>query len=142
MTPERMRIRIAEYLDSFTGYYCPRCRECVGITKDGEHLVCGTAAYHDSPNYPKDLDACFQMASDLPKHLRGDFEAWLIDIVKVVSVPHAGLSTGDLFKLVNATAMQRCEAFLKTVELWEDEPSEQSPTRITVPPVAGRNAVQ
>lgn len=142
MTPERMRVRIAEYLGSFSAWYCPRCRETVVATEAGTHSFCGADAYHDSPNYPKDLDACFQMSADLPKHLRGDFEAWLIDIVKVVSVPHAGLSTGDLFKLVNATALQRCEAFLKTVELWEDEPSEHSPTRITVPPVAGRNAVQ
>lgn len=70
------------------------------------------------PNYPSDLNACHEME----KVLRNDqfhYTAYWRSLFKVV----AGKKwTGDIgyfyFDLIHATAAQRCEAFLRTLNLW------------------------
>ena len=72
------------------------------------------------PDYLNDLNAMNEAEKTLTNQQRGIFEVWLTDILKVISVPHASLSEGALFKLVHATAAYRAEAFLKTMNLWKD----------------------
>lgn len=71
------------------------------------------------PKYFTDLNAMHEAEKVLISGQVGDYEAWIIDFLKVVSVPHASLATGNLYKLIHATAEQRAEAFGKTLNLWD-----------------------
>ena len=61
------------------------------------------------PNYPQNLDACYEMESTLTKHQRDRFEYELGVIV-------GPLRSQWRWHLLHATARQRCEAFILTHE--------------------------
>lgn len=73
------------------------------------------------PDYLNDLNACFEMEKAIPLMQEG---LYFITLTCVVS----GLPKDDidiqnellLQEVACATAAQRCEAFLRTLDLWEE----------------------
>lgn len=106
MTPEKQRIKIAEAHGwvlnpecDFLGKAFPQC-----WTHDDYNMV-----FHDYelPDYLNDLNAMHEAETVLPKDLRA---CWMIELCKI---------TDDSFwATTRATAAQRAEAFLKTLNLW------------------------
>lgn len=70
------------------------------------------------PDYLNDLNAMQSAEELLVCGQIGDYEAWINNLLQVVSVPHASLGTGQLYKLIHASASQRAEAFIKTIGKW------------------------
>tara|TARA_R110000850_G_C9996151_1_gene468168 strand:+ start:7760 stop:8113 length:354 start_codon:yes stop_codon:yes gene_type:complete len=68
-------------------------------------------AFDPTPDYLNDLNACHEMEMSLNKHLRYEFRRTL----------SSADNSGPSELLCHATAAQRCEAFLKTLDLWEEE---------------------
>ena len=101
MTLEQMRIKIAEACgwSRVTGSYLDVYKTPTGIGPRGGDIV-------KLPNYPYDLNACHEME----KVLRKRPLLWQ----KYVDTLNETLSIDDA---IHATAAQRCEAFLKTLEL-------------------------
>ena len=99
MTPEAQRIAIAE--------------ACGYVWNDGPPTRSGGWTYTD---YLNDLNACHEMEKVIPKEIFSRYMSLLTGIVSRDSNPErdhfANRST--------ATAAQRAEAFLKTLELWQD----------------------
>lgn len=67
------------------------------------------------PDYPNDLNACHEMENHLTEQQKigyyHNLSLWRED---------TGEPTENLYEVVHATAAQRCEAFLKTINLWKD----------------------
>jgi hypothetical protein len=61
-----------------------------------------------SPNYPSDLNACREMEAVI--YSRPEWRAYARTLYGLVS------DGGD--GMIHASAAQRCEAFLKTLNLW------------------------
>lgn len=107
MTAEQQRIAIAGLMGIPELNECPCC-----------HLYRGQG--HDSfctyiPNYPASLDAC----AEFEKTLSGDeITDYINQIYRVTfKACRADRDEGVVF----ATAPQRCEAFLRTKNLWTDQ---------------------
>lgn len=67
------------------------------------------------PNYPKDLNACAEFEATLTDEEQQEYFYQLNEEVGLVSPRSpAWLLEWSVFKLVTATARQRCLAFLKT----------------------------
>lgn len=108
MTPEAQRIVIAkvcgwewmagEASDNHPSYY--------GWGKDG-------VGFRQLPDYLTDLNAMHEAEKVLNKTLRLFYQSRLMKLQK------ADLVAGFWF-LIHATAAQRAEAFLKTLNLWEE----------------------
>lgn len=110
MTPEEQRIAIAEAVGTARPYYMDGVR------------------YIDSPNYPSDLNAmheaervldadqCSTFVRLLDKY---DDHACLFWECERVN-PDRDEIAYEAFKLVHATAAQRAEAFLRTLNLWKE----------------------
>jgi hypothetical protein len=81
--------------------------ELTTVTPDGRHL-CG---YY--PDYLNDLNAMHE-AEDT---IRDNSWAWLTYMSQLNRIP--SLEDEWLLAAVHATAAQRAEAFLKTLELWK-----------------------
>jgi hypothetical protein len=118
MNPEQQRIAIAKACGwKFIPDYChgkDEPPEFTTITPDGRHL-CG---YY--PDYLNDLNA---MNSAVLEKFNGPApDGWaFIDNLRVAcGIPHSS----TCMALVCAAAEQRAEAFLKTLNLWADEPKE------------------
>ena len=95
MTDEEIRIKVTELL----GWY-------IADAKNGLGVAHGQAIWPHTvkplPNYPQDLNACHEMEKAM-----GHGEQWW----------YVGLLQGKLGDLWGfATARQRCEAFIKTME--------------------------
>ena len=121
MTPEAMRVVIAEECGIRLGqYYCSVCRECVPIetvTSGGYHEKCGGVASRDIPNYPEDLNACAEMRKCVPPGRWYEFKR----VLRMVTL-RDGLEGSDLEdRLINSTAPQHCESFLRAIGKWVEE---------------------
>lgn len=75
-------------------------------------------AFEPVPDYPGDLNACHEMEKVLKLDQNNHYKAYLIDIVFADASTRRGICC--------ATAAQRCEAFLKTLNLWVPPLSDQS----------------
>lgn len=118
MTTEQINIKIAEACgwrfitkDSFNQELC-------GIPPDEEAK---DRNLMDLPNYHSDLNACHDMERTLT-----DAQAQLhFDNLRQVTgstLETLGVIYGNChFLMYNATAPQRCEAFLRTLNLWEEK---------------------
>lgn len=71
--------------------------------------------YSKIPEYLKDLDAMHRVQLKLPACDRDKFIIWL---GRIVEREHRMATTAWL--CINATASQRAEAFLRTLNLWEE----------------------
>lgn len=103
MSPQEQNIAIAEAC----GWKRP-----FGNTGDWERPDGSMARHLSIPSYHSDLNAC------------AEFEATLTPIqeefyrLKLSSITHRGGRDRNVF----ATAPQRCEAFLRTLNLWKEQP--------------------
>ena len=112
MTPEQQRIKIAEVL----GW--TRIRPIDQATCDESLVGCGyegmsrqrAGCYRPIPDYLNDLNACHEREKILNDKQGGDYDAMLWIII------HRDKTRPACW---HASAAQRCEAFLKTLELWE-----------------------
>ena len=100
MTDEEIRIKVTELL----GWY-------IADAKNGLGVAHGQAIWPHTvkplPNYPQDLNACHEMVETLRKE---DDSKWY-DFRK-----HLMDECGSVMNAIQATARQRCEAFIKTME--------------------------
>lgn len=114
MTPERIRIKIAEACGWKRSH--TRVGEAQRIQKEW-YYIC------DLPDYPNDLNACHSFEKVIEqKGLTQSYMAGLAHLLGY-SVHHSEQWNeiwASLWGCVHATAAQRCEAFLKTLGLWED----------------------
>ena len=132
MTNERIRIKIAEAL----GW-----KQTAGRNGDYIARPNGTEVWHydnrgnsygptnnwqlllqrkEIPDYPNDLDACHEMEKVLTDEQSEMFADAICRMVCGRTVDAA--STYEIAYCIHATARQRCEAFLKTLGLWEEAP--------------------
>jgi len=71
--------------------------------------------FRELPDYLNDLDACFQMEECLSnKNKLVNYQEHLCRVVSRLGEPWPQL-------IYHATAAQRCEAFLRTLNLWTEE---------------------
>ncbi len=131
MSPEAQRIAIAEACGTLSAFYCPHCRE----TRDEKqrrqedgiwycNFCAVTALYHDSPNFLNDLNAMHE-AEKLFSDDRSKWKKYSDWLMRLTQEANVGLYYSDAvnarYRSVNATAAQRCEAFLRTLGLWREE---------------------
>lgn len=114
MSPEKQRIAIAEvcgwkpyrYEDGGIRWY-------IGIHHEN------SVSLENLPDYLNDLNACHEMEESLSESQRHDYASKLARYFKEL-YPLGYYFITD-FDMIHATAPQRCEAFLKTIEKWEGE---------------------
>ena len=118
MTPERMRIVIAEE--------CKWKPHTILIPTKGEFpgqigIVHGLSKM---PNYPADLNACHEMEKVLTPDQEQDYVERLGSMIMTAAYDndprftHSHLASSD--STYRATALQRAEAFLRTIGKWEE----------------------
>lgn len=107
MSPEKQRIAIA----TACGLQNVAPVVVRNVRHQGDDITVGISS--DSgwiPNYLTDLNACHQMEKVLDIVVeRGDYWDYLSSI------------TGGEVEMIYATAAEKCEAFLRTLGLWEEE---------------------
>ena len=128
MTHEQMRIAVAEAcgLDVIheaagpedrpdawkTGYFTPKA------ASDRRKRWPSSAYVMQVPNYPADLNACAEIVAALDPSEKFRMTCEMLDILGIRDDQTPEPS--EVFDLMNATALQRCEAFLKTKGLWRE----------------------
>jgi len=102
MTPEKQRIKIAEF-DGWKNIHVQDCcgRSIVGWKSPGP--------FEEIPDYPNDLNAMHDVESRLP------CGCWTRYCQYLAEFGHGSVR----FVVAHATAQHRAEAFLKTLGLWE-----------------------
>lgn len=120
MTPERIRIKVAEAM-GWTGPFVERewLREYGPEGEDVWGKCVGTNPQWERdqvPNYPFDLNACaeMEMALNWDEQLSTEADRYRYELTKVCG------NDRDLIHV--ATALQRCEAYLRVKGLWEETP--------------------
>ena len=109
MTPDQQRIAIAKV----RGYTHARIIKSIDGSPDigiGHHPT----EPHSIPDYPRDLNACHEMEKVLTGDQQHDYECHLLRM----DYPDWEI------KVTHATAAQRAEAFLRTLGLWEETPTQ------------------
>ncbi len=140
MKPEWQKIKIAEamgfkyFQSKGSGTYKmdtePRHPDWVEVDNipDG-YEGRGNYVSRDTPSYPSDLNACHTMEGVLTKDQHGIFMNALVQVLERDKLASLNKSPCDIayveyewtnWMMLHATAAQRCEAFLKTLSLWED----------------------
>ena len=123
MTPDSIRLAIANKL-GYKGCICPSCEY-----RKAKHLHQGkqvfffedyTTPEHRLPNWTTNLNDCFRMEETLTEDEGGYFEEQLEDICQK-ALELSGSDHWLRFKVCHATPVQRCEAFLRTFNLWTDD---------------------
>lgn len=121
MTPDQMRITVAEALGTTGQWYCPRCRETVGKTdikivgRNVYHHRCDAQLHRDSPDYCNSLDAMAEALKTLHSDTRIEYVFRLRQIVeRDKPEPDQDLRPWHLY---TATALQQAEAFLRALGL-------------------------
>ena len=99
MTPEQQRIAIAEACGWKTGYRDPE-------------------AWHPLPDYLNDLNAMHDAEKVLTQDQMIDYSRHVGKLV-TSHLPASRAAWMD-FKLINSTAPQRAEAFLRTIGKWKE----------------------
>ena len=97
LSDEQLRIKVATLLGTANWQYC-------------EDLY-GPDPYLDAPNYPKDLNDCHKMEESLTSEQ-------LTEYANTLGSGFTGANRGQTDKAAatHATARQRCEAFVLTME--------------------------
>jgi hypothetical protein len=128
MTPEKQRIVIAEHLGFKPGTFITETHWFDDCVSDGQEEVLFAdhatgGAQVRVPEFLKDLNAMHAAILSLPADLRG--VTLTSTLARVCGFNAHGTSAwSELHEgrcaVINATAAQRAEAFLKTVGKWED----------------------
>lgn len=103
MTNEQINIAIAESL----GEIDPRYTTTGGFI--ASYVINGvTVGFHGLPNYTADLNACHEMVRHLTDDEYAKYSQSLLQLVGSFTRP----------RYHDATARQRCEAYLRTIGKW------------------------
>ena len=111
MSPEAQRIAIAEACGWKLIIDNPDY-EPYWESHDGRMI--GVNSANPLPNYLNDLNAIHEAVKRLPQNLKPRYFAYLC------TVASGAISLHGYSEATEATAAQRCEAFLKTIEKWEE----------------------
>lgn len=114
MKPEAQRIAIAEAC----GWRRVAPKSDLGWGADADKNKCWMYP-HQLPNYLKNLNAMRDAESSLDDELGCQ---WM-DCLSLVIHGHEGHRT---INMMQATAAQRAEAFLRTIGKWQEQPQEQT----------------
>lgn len=121
MTPEAQRIAIAE---ACGWKFHPLTEHLYSPNEKAEAIMCWVRPGNDSwhtecvPDYLNDLDAMNEAVSIFDYDQADEFDDHLCDICKRAN-DLADNPAPWRFAVTNATAVQRAEAFLKTLKLWK-----------------------
>ena len=130
MTDNEIRIAVAEAMGWKHIFHHKWLRE---YGREGEDLWCelgGKSLDGDDmplPNYSADLNACAKMRRTLTKDEREDFASCLEAVCSAGQLsmaaldPHGVTDYAELFDILDATALQQCEAFLRVKGLWKED---------------------
>jgi hypothetical protein len=115
MDKEQQRIKIAEACG-----WIPNPKPHTAKILDWLHVPSGNTSY-DPPNYPEDLNAMHEAVSYLtPKQV----DVFAVELSAIVlenpSKAWWDLNANEVGHVTNATSAQRAEAFLRTLNLWEE----------------------
>lgn len=113
MKPEAQRIAIAEACGWALWGSCHWLHNGDPKKKEPSGYAPKTKFPTIVPNYPCDLNAMARAVDTLPEDKRIEFTNALVKMFP--------LGTHMWAQAVNATAAQRAEALLRTLNLWEDE---------------------
>jgi len=117
MTEHEQRVAIAEWM----GYVVSH-----GGNVEGKYVAQGSTVM-PMPDYTRDLNAMHEVLARLESN--GSWRKWIWWLEHRMNLGHIedGCRERDTtteMLLINATAAQICEALLRTLGLWRDEPSE------------------
>jgi len=131
MNPEKQRIAIAKACNLERIEPFRRATRKGDFAADGVRIMyCeshmgGAGEWVDLPDYLNDLNACHQMEKVLTKEQAQSYSQFLGIAMKMPDVGYftgqPNFSIAEWERLIMATAPQRCEAFLRTLNLWEEE---------------------
>lgn len=124
MTPEEQRIAIAEACgaewetDKFgTPLLVNKEQDAILLVRINEKDL-----LFSLPEYLSDLNAMHEAEQLLTEDQKTDY-GWMLNQVVAADCGQAGGPYGhNLTQLASATAIQRAEAFLRTLNLWTDSP--------------------
>jgi hypothetical protein len=112
MTNEQINIAIAESL----GEIDPRYTTTGGFI--ASYVINGvTVGFHGLPNYTSDLNACHEFEKTLDDELDLDYSQ---NLESVTGTRWGANNSYDMSKYRSSTARQRCEAYLRTLNLFVD----------------------
>ncbi len=109
MTPEAQRIAIAQAC-GWTGFNPDNIPDCLQYTARRVNGKWGLI-----PDYLNDLNAIHDAVKSLPQNIMPRYFACLCNIVS------GALSLYGYSRATEATAAQRCEALLKTINKWTND---------------------
>jgi len=110
MCIDEQRIAIAEAC----GWRLQYCLYHNGRTWHNPDGICGDGnSYSVLPNYLNDLNAMHEAEKVLTEKQQEDYAFYLSEITTPI--------TGESWCIVHATASQRAETFLKTLDLWKED---------------------
>ena len=122
MKPEQQRVAIAEA----RGYTHVRIIKSIDGSPDigiGHHPT----EPHSVPDYLNDLNAMHEAEQMLSGEQKEQFIFWLNHLHPSADIHYAEKKRElrlDVFDLVHTTAPQRAEAFLRTLGLWQETPTQ------------------
>lgn len=126
MTPKEQRIALAEWAGEETNAVCPN-HGAISDDRLGDGMSCpwcGSYCDRECGDYLNDLNA----VHELEGKLRESSHAWtkygeqlqeVVNHYPVGVVPDYHRDLRNLASVAHATAAQRCEAILKTLNLWK-----------------------
>ena len=128
MTPEKQRIAVLELmgwkgprhpdnLAGMDGWYS-QDKEVWWVTPNGDRVM-----NFDVPDCLNDLNACYEFTAHMTYDQQVEFAEILHSIV--LENPYKAWwnpTPHETFQLLDASAAQRCEAFLKVFDKWESQP--------------------
>lgn len=123
MTDNEIRIKIAEALGYTPPFKTEECRTENHAT-EGWVTVLTDANDRYVPDYLNDLNACAKFENVLGTIGAKEYGKRLQEVTGwhcVGIVPDYERDLVYLSRVARATARQRCEAFLRTMNLWEDK---------------------
>ena len=111
MSPEEQRIAIAEACGYMQPHFTPNgC--CVAASyQKGDGSFWGSRGV---PDYLHDLNSIHDAVKTIPQNLMHRYFACLCNVVS------GAISLHGYAEATEATAAQRCEAFLKTIDRWKE----------------------
>ena len=96
------------------------CPYWVKATPNGESML----AVHGVPHYTKDLNLMHQAWCTLSPRQHESYRTWLQRIV-AEAIDLDKPKDGPTHSVCQATALQRAEAYLRTLDLWQTNPPSQ-----------------
>jgi hypothetical protein len=143
MSPEKQRIAIA----MACGWTDIRRQRLYLGDQDlwGTKLIGGEKHRNRLPDYHNDLNAMHEAEKVLTYEQKEQFVFWMNHIHPSADIHHSDTQKDfrlEVFSLVHSPASQRCEAFLRTLGLWEEETNTAKSVSPTSPVTEESSVVQ